>query len=222
MTCAECLTELATGSLRDLQPQSAVMQHCATCPDCGPLATLLRDREYNAATILNNLPPMSNPIAVAETAAMVAQRRRVGKVVVFLTGAALTATIVTSLFVTDAGQKMMGAEVMGLRTETIPLSCLSPEQAGDIIDPYFRTHGSIYYIGKHGVPAITVRGTAEQVAKSKELIRAFEGDPRMCASNPGSIRIGDLEKELRRITADEPNPAPVVAPSVVPLSAPKK
>jgi len=221
MNCRQCLAELATGSLRDLQPESSVMQHCATCPDCGPLATMLRDREYNAATILNNLPPISNPIAVAETAAMVAQRRRVGKVVVFLTGAALIATVTTSLFLTQFGRAIVGVDRANLVTETIPLSCLSPEQAGDIVDPYFRTRGSLYYISRSGVPAITVRGTGEQVAKSKELIRAFDGDPRMCKRNPRAI-LGDLEKELRRIDADEPNPAPVVAPSVAAPSAPKK
>ena len=47
MTCQECVSELATGSLRDLTPDSDVMRHCATCPDCGPLATLLREREYD-------------------------------------------------------------------------------------------------------------------------------------------------------------------------------
>ena len=93
MNCQECLAELSTGSLRDLNPDSEVMRHCSTCPDCGALATMLRDREYNAATILNTLPPMSNPISVAETAGMLARRRRVGKVVVFLTGSALTLVV---------------------------------------------------------------------------------------------------------------------------------
>src|SRR5678816_571197 len=93
MTCKECLSELATGSLRDLAAESAVMQHCVTCPDCSRLTTLPRDREYNAANVLNNLPPMSNPITVAETSANTAQRRRKGRVVVMLTGAALAITI---------------------------------------------------------------------------------------------------------------------------------
>src|SRR6266446_8569660 len=87
MTCEECLSELATGSLREMSGDSAVMQHCATCPDCSRLTTLLRDREYEAATVLNNLPPMSNPIAVAEASVLTAHRRRVGGVVVMLSGA---------------------------------------------------------------------------------------------------------------------------------------
>jgi hypothetical protein len=213
MTCQQCLAELATGSLRDLQPESAVMQHCATCPDCAPLATQLRDREYNAATILNNLPPMSNPIAIAETAGLVSQRRRVGKVVVFLSGAALVATIVTSIFVTDLGRRAVGANAPALFTETISLTCLSPEQAGDIISPYLRSPGSLYYTSRHGIPVITVRGTEAQIAKSKHLISEFEADPRMCAHNSVRIRTADPENGVRKTTADDPNPEPVLAPT---------
>ena len=212
MNCQECLSELATGSLRDLTPESEVMRHCATCPDCGPLATLVRDREYNAATILNSLPPISNPIAVAETAGMLSRRRRVGKFVVFLTGAALAATIFTSLFVTDLGKRLMGVNDAALFTETISLTCLSPEQAADIVEPYLKTNGSLYYVGKHRVPAITVRGTEEQIAKSKQLIRQFEGDPKAaCRHSP----FEDVDAILKKYGGPPPDPnaAPVLAPS---------
>jgi hypothetical protein len=212
MNCQECLSELATGSLRDLTPESAVMRHCASCPDCGPLATLLRDREYNAATILNNLPPISNPIAVAEAAGTLSRRRRVGKVVVFLTGTALAATIFTSLFVTDFGKRVLGVNNAALFTETIPLTCLSPAQAADIVDPYLRTNGSLYYIGKNGVQAITVRGSEGQIAKSKQLIRQFENDPKAaCRHSP----FEDVDAILKRYGGPPPTPdaAPVVAPS---------
>jgi len=211
MNCQECLSELATGSLRDLTPESEVMRHCSTCPDCGPLATLLRDREYTAATILNSLPPMSNPIAVAETAGMLSQRRRTGKVVVFLTGAALAATIFTSLFVTDFGKRIMGVNDAALFTETISLSCLSPEQAADIVEPYLKTHGSLYYVGKHQVPAITVRGTESQITKSKQLIRQFESDPQAACRHSPFEKIDEILK--RYGPPADPSAAPVVAPT---------
>jgi hypothetical protein len=212
MNCQECLSELATGSLRDLTPESEVMRHCSTCPDCGPLATVLRDREYTAATILNSLPPISNPLSVAETAALISHRRRIGKVVVFLSGAGLVATIFASLLVTDLGRNMIGADKPNLLTETIPLTCLSPEQAGDIDDPYLRTRGSIYYIGKSGIPAITVRGTAAQVAKSKQLIRAFEGDPQAACRHSPFEKVDEILKRYGGPPPD-PNAAPVLAPS---------
>jgi len=219
MNCAECLSELATGSLRDLRPESEVMQHCAVCADCGPLATALRDREYTAATILNGLPPISNPISVAETAAMVARRRRLGKVAVFLTGAALVATVTTSLFVTDLGRSMRGADRPNLVTETLPLTCLSPEQAGGMIEPYLRTRGSMYYRTPAGVPAITVRGTADQIAKSRELIREFENNPQLCHVDLAA-RIREAREAFKK-SMEEVDAAPVVAPSPVIEPTPK-
>src|SRR6266581_1553447 len=166
MTCEECLSELATGSLREMSGDSTVMQHCATCPDCSRLTTLLRDREYNAANVLNNLPPMSNPITLAEAAVTTAHRRRVGRVVVMISGAALVITIWIAAAVTIFPTMRHNDNVMAtLRTETIPLSCLSPKQAADIINPYIRSRSSAYYLPSSGISAITVRGTADELAR---------------------------------------------------------
>jgi hypothetical protein len=180
MTCDECLAMLATESLRDLPADSAVMMHCSRCPDCAQLTTLLRDREYNAATVLNNLPPLSNAISVAETAGRVSRRRRVGQLVVMLTGAALVVTIWVAAATTFIPLMFdsQGDGRSGLLTETIPLTCLSPKQAVDIINPYLRSHGSTYYVPASGLSAITVRGTASELANSREVVRQFEKDPK--------------------------------------------
>jgi hypothetical protein len=180
MTCEECLALLATESLRDLPADSAVMLHCNRCPDCSQLTTLLRDREYTAATLLNNLPPLNNPITVAETAGRLSGRRRVGQLVVMLSGAALVATIWIAAATTFIPMMNNAERVQraALRTETIPLTCLSPQQAADIINPYVRSHGSTYYVPTSGLSAITVRGTAVEIAKSRSLVREFEKDPK--------------------------------------------
>ena len=180
MTCEQCLSALETESLRDMTADSAVMQHCATCPDCARVTTMVRDKEYETATILNSLPPMSNPLLVAETAGLTAHRRRVGSFVV--TGSAIAGAIiiwiVSATMVIPALQR---TEVIGgpatLRTETMNLSCLSPQQAADIIDPYVRSNRSRYYIPASGIAAITVRGTPDELAKSRTLIHKFENDP---------------------------------------------
>ena len=194
MTCAECLSDLATGSLREMRADSAVMLHCATCPDCARLTTLLREREYNAANVLNNLPPMSNPVTVAETSVRTAQRRRVGRVAVMLSGAALVVTIWIAAATTiipalnHADSNMSST----LRTETIPLSCLSPQQAADIINPYVRSRGSTYYVPTSGISAITVRGNATEVAKYRNLIRDFENDPAAACRNTNAEQVKKL------------------------------
>jgi hypothetical protein len=219
MTCEECLSELATGSLRELPSDSAVMQHCATCPDCSRLTTLLRDREYEAATVLNNLPPMSNPITVAEAAVLTAHRRRVGGVVVMLSGAALVLTIWFTAATLIFPAMRDNGPMSTLLTETIPLSCLSPQQAADIVDPYLRTHGSLYFIPTSGISALTVRGTAAQLRKSKDLIREFETDPGAACRNP-TARL----KAAAKMDADLHQAAPVLAgpPSDKVPTAPKK
>jgi len=226
MTCQECLSELATGSLREMRADSAVMAHCATCPDCGPLATALRELEYDAATLLNNLHPMSNPITVAQKAGELARRRRVGKVAVFASGAALVLTFWAALFTTGFGRGLMGMDGSGasrLSTEIIPLSCLSPEQAADIINPFVRSHGSTYYIGHSGVPAITVRGTADEIAKSRELIVQFETRASCHTSLADKIR--EIQKAVEE--ASQPRdglapPATTVAPPAGDLVPPVK
>jgi hypothetical protein len=198
MTCDECLAMLRTESLRDLPADSAVMLHCSSCPDCAQLTTLLRDREYTAATVLNTLPPLSNPITVAETAGRLARRRSVGQLIVTLSGAALVATIWIAAATTfipmmnDADADKRSA----LRTETIPLTCLSPQQAADIINPYVRSRGSTYYVPTSGLSAITVRGTASELAQSRDLIREFEKDPKAACHSSLSGQGAKLTPEL--------------------------
>lgn len=183
MNCRECLEELSTGSLRDLTSDSAVSRHAAACPDCGPLLTQLRDREYQAATVLNGLPPLDNPVVVAETAGRLAHRRRIGRIAVTISAIALGLTIwfTADTMISDvagAGFNQVAAQ----HTETIPLSCLSPEQAGEIIDPYVRSHGSIYYVAPAGIAAITVRATASELAQVRSVLRNFDN------ANSGTCR----------------------------------
>jgi hypothetical protein len=179
MTCQECLAVLATGSLRDLGLDSPVMTHAAACPDCSRVTMQLRDREFEAASLLNALPPLSNPIMIAESAVGVARRRRKGRIVVMMTGTALAATtwLVAATTVIPALNRADAHLASDLRTETIQLSCLSPQQAADIINPYVRTRGSTYYLPSSGIAAITVRGTTRELLKSRALISQFEKDP---------------------------------------------
>ena len=202
MNCNECLEELATRSLREIPADSAVMRHCATCPDCARLTTQLREREYDTASILNNLPPIVSATGLAETAVALSNRRRVGRVVVTLSGiaGALIVWAVIAMMVAPAMFRsgMMGSPVGGLHTQTIRLACLTAEQAADIIHPYVRSRGSTYYTPTSGIPAITVRGTSVEIARSEELISEFENDARAgCHVDLGS-QLRGLQGEIDR------------------------
>ncbi|HJP61058.1 MAG TPA: hypothetical protein VJ865_13715, partial [Gemmatimonadaceae bacterium] len=191
----ECLEELATGSLRELSPESAVSRHAAACPDCGPLLTQLRDREYQAATILNTLPPISDPIIVAETAGKLSHRRRMGSVVVTFASIALGLSIwfAASTLIPDIidGGHGMG----GLQTETIPLSCLSPQQAGEIINPYVRGRDRIYYTTA-GVSAITVRASPPEIWKIKDVLKTFDNSLTSTCQTGVKATVDELRRQL--------------------------
>lgn len=220
MTCEDCLSALATASLRDMTPDSAVMQHCATCPDCARVTTVLREKEYETATILNTLPPMSNPLTVSENAMGIARRRRMGGVVVWMTGAALVATIwiVAATLVIPALDRGDIRNASTLRTETMQLSCLTPRQAADIINPYVRSRGSTYYLPSTGIAAITVRGRPEELTKSRDLIAHFERDPSAaCHVTETSL----LKPGTSLLTPQAPSGG-VVVTSPNPMPAPRK
>ena len=219
MNCTEVLSTLSTASLRDMAPDSEVMLHCDTCPDCARVTTGLRDREYEAATLLNGLPPMSNPITVAEQSVIASRRRRTGRIAVMISGAALVVTIwiAAALTVVPAMSHSESDAANTLRTETMQLSCLSPQQAADIINPYVRSHGSTYYLPTTGISAITVRGTASELSKSRNLIHDFESDPKAACHLPASTLLNPDQPSL--MSADK-NAAPVIAGDKVP-TAPK-
>jgi len=208
MTCEDCLSALATESLREMTPNSPVMQHCATCPDCARVTTTLREKEYETATVLNGLPPMSNPLTVAETAVNTAKRRRVGRVVVMISGAALVVTIwiAAATTIIPALNRADMRTGSALHTETMQLSCLSPKQAADIINPYVRTDGSAYYLPSSGISAITVRGTPEELAKSRDLLREFEKDPGAACRAPTTLlgKPGEPLLDLQSRAGSEP------------------
>jgi hypothetical protein len=217
MTCAEVLETLSTASLRDMQPDSAVMGHCATCPDCARVTTLLREKEYEAASVLNGLPPMSNPITLAEASMVTSKRRRVGRIAVIGTGAALVATIWIAASLTIFPEMIHSdSPPSELRTETMQLTCLSPQQAADLINPYVRSHGSNWYIPKSGISLITIRGTGDELAKSRDLIAQFETDPGAACKLKGGADVNSADDPttqairdgIRGVIAGEPAPAP--------------
>jgi hypothetical protein len=217
MNCTEVLAMLSTASLRDMAPDSDLMLHCDTCPECARVTTMLRDREYEAATLFNALPPMSNPIAVAEQSVIASRRRRLGRVAVTISGAALIVTIwiAAALTVVPAMNNSEIDVANALHTETMQLSCLSPQQAADIINPYVRSHGSAYYLPTTGISAITVRGTRQELSKSRNLIHDFESDPKAACHLPENTM---TSPDPRSLLNSDKSAAPVLAPGKVPTA----
>lgn len=152
---------------------------------------------------------------------MTSKRRFLGRMAVMASGAALVLTILIAASLTiipalDVGDARRA--LPSLHTETMSLTCLSPQQAADIISPYIRYHGSTYYIPSTGISAITVRGTLEELAKSRNLIHDFESDPNAACHNPAVVA-GMMQDQRRRMQSER-NAAPHVAGDKEP-TAPK-
>jgi hypothetical protein len=158
-------------------------------------------------------------LTVAETALRIAQRRRVGRVAVMVSGVALLATIgiVGATIVVPALNESDQVVRTTLNTETIPLTCLSPQQAADIINPYVRARGSTYYVPSSGISAITVRGTRQEITKSRDLLQEFEQDPNAACRAPATTLIM-LQDKLSQLQGVNPNPNPNPNPDKAPTT----
>ncbi len=231
MNCQECLAELSTASLREMQSDSPVMQHCASCADCASLTTRLREMEYHTASALNNLLPLTSPVSLAETSATLSRRRRVGRLVVTLSGiigAFIVAVVASTMLVPKTIWNGITGPVASsaVRTETITLTCLSPEQAGEIISPYVRSQGSVYYTPTLGLSVITVRGTEREIQRSRDLLQELEGDPAAACHHSADADLADIKRRAEQdalrpeLAGTDVRPAPRPTPRPSAKSAP--
>ncbi|HKC81513.1 MAG TPA: hypothetical protein VKB91_09980, partial [Gemmatimonadaceae bacterium] len=151
-------------------------------------------------------------------AGLTAHRRRVGGFVVMgsAIAGAIIIWIVSATMIVPAlyrgGVIGTGASPGGLRTETMQLSCLSPQQGEEIIRPYVNSRGSMVRPVVSGISAITVRGTPDEVAKSRNLIRDFERDPNAaCRIDETTLRntLARVNRAMEEATRDiTPAPSP--------------
>jgi hypothetical protein len=185
--------------------------------------------EYDTASTLNNLLPLTSPVSLAETSATLSRRRRVGRLVVTLSGiiGAIIVAVVASTM--PAPQRIWigltePLASSALRTETITLTCLSPEQAGEIISPYVRSNGSVYYTPTRGLSVITVRGTEREIQRSRDLLQELEGDPAAACHHAADADLADIKRRAEEDalrpelagTDVRPAPKPIPRPSPKP------
>jgi hypothetical protein len=104
--------------------------------------------------------------------------------------------------ISDFGHSQFSAN--NLRTETISLSCLTPEQAGEVISPYVRSHGSTYYVGPPGVAAITVRATPSELSQVRTLLRNFDNSSNASCHADMAASFQQLQRQLQELQKLQP------------------
>ena len=186
MNCQECLAVVATGSVAELEHNDAVRRHYSACPECSRVVRSVAEGEKDLAAVLNAIPSRVPATVTAETAIAVARRRKIAR----LLSIAFAALIVVTLWITWVRVIVPGMQATAelarsnLITETIKLECLSSEQAGDLISPYVRTNGSLYYIAKPPLRVITVRATAEELRNVRTVLERFDNSSETACAAP--------------------------------------
>ena len=176
MNCQECLATLSTASALELEQSDAARSHYAACPDCSRVTSLVVGAERELASNLNKVAFKVPASITAETAIAIAKRRRIGKAlaVVFAALIAVTLWITWIQVIVPSMQATAELARPNLVTETLKLRCLSSEQAGDLISPYVRSNGSLYYVAKPPLKILTVRATPEELREVRTLLDRFD------------------------------------------------
>jgi hypothetical protein len=149
--------------------------------------TLIAAGERDLANLLAEHSSNRLPSHTAETAINRAKRRRMGVVLSGVFAILLAATVWVAWIRVEGLLGRATAEMTTNHklTETLDLKCLSPEQAGELISPYVRSNGSLYYLPKSALRVITVRATAQEMGAVKVILGRFDTAPAgSCAITP--------------------------------------
>jgi len=179
MTCSECLRLVAVADVADLDAEPAIVAHCQGCAGCARVVLDVASTTRYLADSLDNVPVPVPPDLVARRAiagaALVRRDEIVGR---WLWGGALAALALT-VAALGSPTRMLG--LFGVRhqptVETIALRCLTPQQASGLVRPYLRAEGSKVLATPEGIPAVALRGTADEVQAARRIVRQFD-DPR--------------------------------------------
>jgi hypothetical protein len=182
-SCAECLNAFSSMAIADVRPESAVAEHCASCPSC---ATVIQETTYAERRLSNALAEARSAYPPEDLSYRVlAESERVRRKVVgrWVRGLLAAAGCVTFwFFMQDVFVPWTGGE-KSITTETIALKCLTAEQASEIATPYLRSSGSAIYVTKD-IHAITIKGRSDEFARAKMERTGVDGRQRCDLPGP--------------------------------------
>lgn len=176
MNCEEYLLMIETASVGEIEQSTRIREHAASCEDCTRVIRLIAESEHDLAAALDDVSSSVPASQTAESAILIAKRRKAGRLFAggLLVLFAIAAWFTWVLVIAPGIRATVESAAPNLHTETIPLQCLLPKQAGDLISPYVRSNGSAYYLAKPPMQVITVRATPEELRKVKTLLGQFD------------------------------------------------
>ncbi len=185
MNCAECLDFIATADLDELAENSTLRLHVDRCRVCASAVQHVVVAEQQLERALSQRSDVAAR-HTAHQAVQVARRRRVSRLIMVALASVMAVTAwVAWIRVLLPAARITRAIARGSAiTETLPLYCLSSPQAGDLVSPYLRSNGSMYYLAKPPLRVITVRATREELSAVRSLLARYDGDERRVCTAP--------------------------------------
>lgn len=171
MTCDECRQAIAVADLTDWGDVDAVAAHCRTCPSCAGVVTAVRDSAQRAADVLNAIPPGVDSALVARRtaaeAALVRERtRRRSRLAVRLAAAVAVVAVGVSVAVSRSAPT---------ESLTVPLRCLSADQAAALLAPQLGRAGRVVArppVG--GLSVLTITGPVRVLVEAQQTLGRFD------------------------------------------------
>lgn len=174
--CRDCIKLLGESRLTDFGSGSAVLTHCATCPDCGRLREEIRYAERRLAIGLNESGPGIDSFDVAGIAIQSSEMRRRRRIARWLQGGlGLGACAIFGVFMATHIDSPSSSR---LQTEVVDLQCLTEAEAVSVVTPVLRSSGSVVY-HHDDLKLITLRARPAEMHAAIETVRGL--DARQCA-----------------------------------------
>jgi hypothetical protein len=201
-TCAQCLNDLSTMRMSDVRPGTSAALHLESCPRCASIAEEIAYAERRLSIALTETGSSFTPEELSHRALHGSERDRRRVVARWVRGLLAVAGCGAFAFFMESVFIPMSERSEKIRTETISLRCLTPEQAMEIATPYLRSTGSIS--SPKGMRIVTIRGKTNEFQQAIARVKSID-DAQTCAlPNPAYIDPSVTMPELKTTSSDKP------------------
>ena len=201
-TCAECLTELSTMRVGDMRAGTPAALHLESCPRCASIAEEIAYAERRLSIALAETGSSYLPEELSHAALLGSERQRRKVVGRWVRGVLAVLGCVTFYWFMDNVIVPSARQSEKIRTETISLRCLTPEQATEIATPYLRSTGSIS--SPKGMRIVTIRGKDDEFKQAYTRIKRIDAEQNCQLPNPASADPSATTPQPATTSSDKP------------------
>lgn len=201
-SCAQCLSDLSTMRVSDIRQGTSAALHLETCPRCASIAEEIAYAERRLSTALAETHSSFTPEELSHGALVGSERERRKVVGRWVQGILAATGCVLFYFFMENVILPRAEQSEKVRTETITLRCLTPEQAMEIATPYLRSSGSIS--SPKGMRIVTITGKHDEFEAAISRVKSIDDVQQCSLPNPAYIDPSITMPQLKSTSRDKP------------------